>query len=114
MGDKHDGGASYERKLEIFSIIPFIFSYAGHKNTDFRIESDVFSSNDEVVSGSEDGYVYIWDLVDAKVVAKLHHPSTKYVHSIAAHPTKQALLSSARDKIFLWELPSDTEEVIEE
>jgi hypothetical protein len=41
------------------------------------------ASNNEVVCGSEDGRVYIWDLVETKVLAKLEHPQgTKYVSAI--------------------------------
>lgn len=37
--------------------------YKGHKNVDYRIDSCLSSSDAEVVSGSEDGIVYIWSLI---------------------------------------------------
>lgn len=56
-----------------------------------------------MVSGSEDGQLYIYDVVSGQVLAKLDHNPTKYVHSISAHPTKNnLLLSSAANKIFVW------------
>ena len=38
--------------------------YRGHVNNEFRIDSVISSSDRHVLSGSEDGYVYIWHLVD--------------------------------------------------
>jgi len=38
--------------------------YTGHVNTEFRIDSVISSSDQHVLSGSEDGCVYVWHLVD--------------------------------------------------
>jgi len=38
--------------------------YKGHVNSEFRIDSVVSSSDRHVLSGSEDGCVYVWHLVD--------------------------------------------------
>nr|CAD2160411.1 unnamed protein product [Meloidogyne enterolobii] len=50
-------------------------SYKGHHNRDFRIEAGILASNNEVLTGSEDGKVYIWDLVESTLIAKLEHPA---------------------------------------
>ncbi|KAH7705252.1 WD domain-containing protein [Aphelenchoides avenae] len=84
--------------------------YVGHRNRDYRIESGILASNNEVVSGSEDGFVYLWDVVDAKVLHKLDHSPVKYVHSVSTHPTKQGLVSVAREKIYIWQCPQEDEE----
>jgi len=55
-----------------------------------------------LISGSEDGHVYIWDVVGTKILAKLPHPGTKYVHSVATHPSRNALLSVAGERVFVW------------
>ena len=40
------------------------FRYTGHKNTDYRIDSCLNSKDTHILSGSEDGQVYIWDLIE--------------------------------------------------
>uniref|UniRef100_A0A915EJN0 WD repeat domain-containing protein 83 n=1 Tax=Ditylenchus dipsaci TaxID=166011 RepID=A0A915EJN0_9BILA len=77
--------------------------YSGHKNTEFQIEAEMLSSNNELVSGSEEGLVYIWDLVSTKIIAKLPHPGTKYVHSVTTHPSNQSLLSVAGENLYVWQ-----------
>ena len=59
-----------------------------------------------MLSGSENGFVYVWDMVEGGMVAKLNHdegatealPSTLAVHSLAAHPSKVALLTAAKTR----------------
>ena len=46
-------------------------SYKGHKNTEYRIRSCLGMGDSVVISGSEDGRLYAWDLLEGKVVAKL-------------------------------------------
>jgi len=38
--------------------------YTGHVNSEFRIDSTISSSDRHVLSGSEDGCIYVWHLVD--------------------------------------------------
>ena len=42
----------------------YTFRYTGHKNTDYRIDSCLNSKDTHILSGSEDGQVYIWDLIE--------------------------------------------------
>lgn len=39
-------------------------SFVGHKNSKYKVESCLSSSNAHVLSGSEDGKVVVWDLVE--------------------------------------------------
>lgn len=88
-----------------------IFRYSGHKNLDYRIEAGILSSNNEVVSGSEDGNLYIWDLVSGLVLSRLEFSlTTKYVHSIATHPTRQILLAAANDRLYVFENENEIHE----
>jgi len=43
-----------------------VFRYTGHVNTEYRIDSVISSTDRHVVSGSEDGHIYIWHLVDVR------------------------------------------------
>uniref|UniRef100_A0A7S2W4U6 Mitogen-activated protein kinase organizer 1 n=1 Tax=Mucochytrium quahogii TaxID=96639 RepID=A0A7S2W4U6_9STRA len=54
--------------------------YEGHLNVENRIGCGIYSSRtgkDRIICGSEDGYVYIWDLLTGKVVdrEKVHDTS---------------------------------------
>lgn len=82
--------------------MPF-FSFTGHKNQEYKIDSCLLSSDTHVVSGSEDSKIYVWDLVEGKLISNLNHPvSNKPVHSLAAHPTQNCLISACMDKIYVW------------
>jgi len=62
-------------------------------------------TNDDayVISGSEDNQIYIWDLVEAKNLAKLKGHQ-KEVCSLAVSPTSEGLLlsGSVDGSIKLW------------
>ena len=82
-----------------------------------------------VLSGSENGFVYAWDMVEGTMVAKLNHdeeeteslsgmPSTLTVHSLSSHPSIIALLTAAKTKVFIWkaseeEMEEDADDKIE-
>lgn len=89
----------------------YFFRYSGHKNIDYRIEMGILSSNNEIVSGSEDGNLYIWDLVSGLIITRLElNSKTKYVHSIATHPTKQTLLAAANDRLYVFQNENEIHE----
>uniref|UniRef100_A0AC35FUR2 Uncharacterized protein n=1 Tax=Panagrolaimus sp. PS1159 TaxID=55785 RepID=A0AC35FUR2_9BILA len=79
--------------------------YTGHSNEEFQIECGILPSKDEVVSGSEDGFVYIYDFVGMNIISKLDHSPAKFIHSITIHPKKPILITSARDRVFVWGSP---------
>ncbi|KAI6180804.1 WD-REPEATS-REGION domain-containing protein [Aphelenchoides besseyi] len=82
--------------------------FNAHKNQEFRIESTMLKSGDQLASGSEDGHVYVYDVVTTKILSRLDHQPTKFVHSLAAHPTRNdLLLSTAGRKIYVWTADSD-------
>lgn len=38
--------------------------YTGHKNNQYRLESCLSNTDAHVITGSEDGHIYCYDLVD--------------------------------------------------
>jgi mitogen-activated protein kinase organizer 1 len=76
--------------------------YRGHVNNDFKLDSVISSNDKQILSGSEDGLVYVWDLVDGKVVSKLTHEAGHVVHSLSYHPTEQCLISACQSKLYVW------------
>ncbi|KIH69521.1 WD domain, G-beta repeat protein [Ancylostoma duodenale] len=81
-------------------------SYRGHKNSEYKVDSCVLASIEEVATGSEDGFVYVYSLLDSNILAKLEHPS-KVVHSLSPHPKKQHLLTAAGQLVYLWVTKND-------
>jgi len=77
--------------------------YVGHKNKEYKIDSCLLSSDAQVCSGSEDGHVYIWDLVDMRILTRLPLPGRSVIHSISPHPTKMMLISASGSDIYLWQ-----------
>lgn len=103
----------YLQSISVPAIHPLLhFSYTGHRNSEYRIECGVMASNNEVVSGSEDGAVYIWDMVESKLLRKLQHSGVRHVHSVSTHPSSQAILSAAQQKVFVWEY-DESEDVVD-
>lgn len=78
--------------------------YKGHVNKTYQIESLMNNDCNEIISGSEDGNVYIWDVVDAKIKQKLKHMNNKTVHSLSQHPDQNKLLSAQEQYVYLWSL----------
>nr|pir hypothetical protein F33G12.2 - Caenorhabditis elegans [Caenorhabditis elegans] len=83
-------------------------SYKGHQNTEYKLDCRVLQSIEHVASGSEDGFVYVYSLLDSHIVSKLEHPS-KVIHSLTAHPKKERLMTAAGQMIYLWVAEDDAE-----
>ncbi|KAG0205748.1 WD repeat-containing protein 83 [Mortierella sp. GBA30] len=71
-------------------------AYKGHKNSQYKIRSCLSNSDAHVLSGSEDGKIYIWDLIEGDVVYRIEAHS-KIVSAIAYHPTKDRMCSASVD-----------------
>lgn len=77
--------------------------FTGHKNRDYKVDSCLSSSDAQVVSGSEDGRICFWDLVEGKILHTLEKAHQSVVYSISYHPTEIALLSASSDgKVKVW------------
>jgi len=72
-------------------------SYKGHLNKDYRVRSCLAFVDSCVVSGSEDGEVYAWDLLDGKVVSKQPAHSGKVVTAVAVHDGRKEMLTAGVD-----------------
>lgn len=72
-------------------------SYSGHTNKDYRIRSCLGMVDAAVVSGSEDGYLYAWDLLEGKVIEKLEAHGRKVASAVAWNGTKKEWASAGTD-----------------
>ena len=72
-------------------------SYNGHTNHDYRIRSCLGMADAVVISGSEDGLLYAWDLLDGKIIEKLEAHSGKVASAIAWNGNRKEWASAGTD-----------------
>lgn len=76
--------------------------YKGHICKSYKMDCCLTNSDAHVVGGSEDGFIYFWDLVDASVVSSFRaHASV--VTSVNYHPKDCCMITSSIDgTIRIW------------
>ena len=72
-------------------------SYRGHTNKNYRIRSCLGMADSVVISGSEDGRLYAWNLLEGKVVEKLEAHSGKVGNAVACNGVKKEWASAGVD-----------------
>jgi mitogen-activated protein kinase organizer 1 len=70
--------------------------YAGLKCREFPIQSCLTNDDAFVLSGSEDGSIHFWSLVEAKLVHSLKGHQGP-VNCVAYHPSQAMLVSGSLD-----------------
>jgi len=87
-------------------------SYKGHVNKDYRIRSTFAMVDSYVVSGSEDGKVYAWDILEGKNVVTLVHSAgdgdgegeKKVVSALAVNDGRKEMATAGEDgSIAIWQ-----------
>lgn len=79
-------------------------TFKGHVNTEYRIRSCLGQADKYVLSGSENGRLFTWDLVSGKVVSDVPAHDGGVVTCVAYHPkNRQALSSGVNGTISVWE-----------
>lgn len=74
--------------------------YKGHTNTDFRIRSCLGFGDAAVFSGSEDGKVYVWDVLEGKVLECLEAHEGKVASAVACNSVRKEFASAGVDGEF--------------
>ncbi|XP_048501975.1 uncharacterized protein LOC104895481 isoform X2 [Beta vulgaris subsp. vulgaris] len=76
--------------------------YKGHVCKSFKLDCCLTNSDAYVTGGSEDGYIFFWDLVDASIVSRFRaHASV--VTSVSYHPKDDCMISASVDgTIRVW------------
>ena len=68
-----------------------------------------FFKNDYLLSGSEDGEIFLWRIKDWRLIFKLRFTKTAKVARIAVHPTgKLCLAIYDSSHLVLWDLTKGT------
>lgn len=79
--------------------------YVGHQNKEYQLDNCFSHDDAHVISGSENGSVYMWSLESGQLVHVLDAHS-KTVSGIAYHPNQPIMASSSEDKtIKVWKAP---------
>jgi mitogen-activated protein kinase organizer 1 len=76
--------------------------YKGHINTNYRISGGFSASDDVIVSGSEDGKVYYWDLVNAKPLRILEAHSKPVSCTVLNSKRNELLCGSYDGTMSVW------------
>ncbi|TWW59051.1 WD repeat domain-containing protein 83 [Takifugu flavidus] len=86
--------------------------YTGHKMNGYKLDCCLSSKDTHVLSCSEDGHVYCWDLVEGSLSLKV--PVGKaVVQSLSFHPTETILLTAMERHVQVWGTePDETEEAM--
>ncbi|TPP66283.1 WD repeat-containing protein 42A [Fasciola gigantica] len=82
----------------------YLHKYSGHRNMQTIVSATFFGPNSEyVVSGSDDGFFYIWDRESEGIVQWLHADADGAVNVIESHPSLPVLASAGLDFDFkIW------------
>jgi len=78
--------------------------YRGHINKDLRIRSCMGMADSVVISGSEDGQLFAWDLLEAKVIEQLKAHDGKVASAVACNGRRKEWASAGVDGMF-WDSP---------
>ena len=74
-------------------------AYNGHTNEAYRIRSCLGMADSAVVSGSEDGRLFAWNLLDGNVIGKIDAHKGKVASAVAFNGTKKEWASAGTDGI---------------
>lgn len=72
-------------------------SYKGHTNSDYRIRSCLGMGDAVVISGSEDGSLYAWDLLEGMLIQKIKAHEGKVASAVASNKGKKEWASAGAD-----------------
>lgn len=72
-------------------------SYRGHCNKDYRIRSCLGLGDAVVISGSEDGKVYVWDLMGGQVLGAFSAHGGKVASAVASTSARKEFASAGVD-----------------
>ena len=72
--------------------------FKGHKHKEFKVESVMSNTDAYAISGSENGQIYIWDVLEGTTVKTLQSQDT-IVTSIDYHPSDVAMVTAGNDGV---------------
>lgn len=94
----------YEEVIKLFNIRKYVEvgELVDHEGTITCLE---FYKDDYLISGSEDGEIFLWRVKDFVLIHKLRVPKSSAVIDIAVHPTGKLCLAVYKSShLVLWDL----------
>ncbi|RVD81806.1 uncharacterized protein DFL_009653 [Arthrobotrys flagrans] len=80
-----------------------LMSYKGHRNKEYRISSTFAMVDSYVVSGSEDGTVWAWDILEGKNVVREVAHAGKVVSAVAVNDGRREMVTAGVDgTVLIW------------
>ncbi|EDO35821.1 predicted protein [Nematostella vectensis] len=77
--------------------------FKGHQNKEYKLDSCLNHTDTHVISGSEDGSIHFWDLIEAKLIFSLEKAHKGVAYSLSYHPKDSCLLSASSDgEVKVW------------
>lgn len=78
------------------------YRFKGHKHKEYKIESILSNSDAYAITGSEDGKIYIYDVLEGSIVSVLNgHEGV--ASALDYHPENVNMLSAGSDGlIHIW------------
>ena len=78
-------------------------TFKGHRNTEYRVRSCLGLGDKVVVSGSEDGVVYAWDILSGEIVAQVQAHAGKVASAVAWNGLRRQWASAGVDgTVCVW------------
>ncbi len=75
----------------------------GHVNVHYSLRGCLFKGDSTVVSGSEDGHIYMWDILGGTLLQILEG-HTKAVSQVVSHHEEAMMVSASYDgKVVVWQ-----------
>lgn len=91
------------------------YTHPDYSNTNYRIRSTLGANDALVLSGSEDGHIYAWDIVSGELAGHVKHNSEqaidakgsrKVVSAVAYHRRSDEWVSAGGDgSVMIWGVP---------
>ncbi|XP_071656849.1 WD repeat domain-containing protein 83 isoform X3 [Patagioenas fasciata] len=75
--------------------------FRGHRSGSYRLDCALSAGDAHAVAASEDGHVYLWDLLEGSLLLRLP-VGPGVVASVSLHPEQPLLLAATRGQVQLW------------
>ena len=85
-------------------------SFKGHQSSTYKIDCCLSHDDKYVISGSEDGSLFIWDLIESTITRKIEKGHASVAYSLSVHPHELCFLSAGSYSVKLWQRDKDIAE----
>ncbi|XP_037927468.1 WD repeat domain-containing protein 83 [Teleopsis dalmanni] len=85
--------------------------YKGHNASDYHIECGIMPNDKQILCGSDNGEVFLWDLLTGKVLQRIRISSNGgIINSLDTHPSAEQIVFARRRDIYVYSTTPITEQ----